>query len=174
MEDNRRAVDYSVFDKPFVIRSSTLSLWPSFNWTLKDWSQKCEQKLFSFRVHRRDSDYNWENEAIDKFDTFLNYFNQWLTSDAQKCDNANPFKKYPKSQYWVYSSYNHMQTLLADIPEVMRSVDWTQLDLGFSLDTDAKNSTLWIGSEGAYTPCHQDSYGYNFVAQLSGKYELVN
>merc|ERR1719391_1451811 len=31
-----------------------------------------------------------------------------------------------------------------------------------------KDSTLWIGTQGAYTPCHQDSYGYNLVAQLYG------
>ncbi|XP_023339562.1 HSPB1-associated protein 1 isoform X2 [Eurytemora carolleeae] len=35
-------------------------------------------------------------------------------------------------------------------------------------DRDGMDSTLWIGSQGAHTPCHQDSYGYNLVCQLVG------
>jgi len=33
---------------------------------------------------------------------------------------------------------------------------------------DGHESTLWVGTEGAYTPCHQDTYGENLVAQLEG------
>lgn len=169
MQDQLKDIDYSLVDKPFVIASQSLSSWPSFHWTLTDWSRICQQTLFPFRVHRRDSVDFWENEAIARFDTYLKYYNQWRTSDVCNCDDENPFKKYPKSEFWVYSSYNHMKERLAEIPEVIQSVNWTQCGLGSRLDSDAKNSTLWIGSEGAFTPCHQDSYGYNFVAQLSGK-----
>lgn len=33
----------------------------------------------------------------------------------------------------------------------------------------AEESTVWIGSTGAHTPCHQDLYGINLVAQVYGK-----
>ena len=35
-------------------------------------------------------------------------------------------------------------------------------------DTDGSESTLWAGTEGALTACHQDSYGENLVCQLAG------
>ena len=46
-------------------------------------------------------------------------------------------------------------------------INWT--DMGMK-DRDGKESTLWIGSQGAHTPCHYDTYGINFVAQIVGRY----
>lgn len=39
-------------------------------------------------------------------------------------------------------------------------------------DKSGKDSTLWVGSGGAHTPAHQDTYGTNIVVQLHGKYVL--
>lgn len=49
----------------------------------------------------------------------------------------------------------------------VQDVDWSVLGLN---GRDGKDSTLWIGSAGTYTPCHQDTYGFNLVAQISGRY----
>ncbi|XP_076480177.1 HSPB1 associated protein 1 isoform X4 [Bombus vancouverensis nearcticus] len=38
----------------------------------------------------------------------------------------------------------------------------------FDIDKTGDDSTLWIGSKGAHTNCHQDSYGCNLVAQIHG------
>jgi HSPB1-associated protein 1 len=57
--------------------------------------------------------------------------------------------------------------------EIIDSVKWSEIGLDSNLDTNGKNSTLWIGTEGAFTPCHQDTYGYNFVAQITGKYVIL-
>uniref|UniRef100_A0ACB8G1M8 HSPB1-associated protein 1 n=1 Tax=Sphaerodactylus townsendi TaxID=933632 RepID=A0ACB8G1M8_9SAUR len=45
-------------------------------------------------------------------------------------------------------------------------VRWS--DFGFS-GRDGKESTLWVGSSGANTPCHLDSYGCNLVLQVQGR-----
>ena len=45
-------------------------------------------------------------------------------------------------------------------------MDWGAL--GFS-ERGGQQSTLWVGSEGAHTPCHYDTYGCNLVAQISGR-----
>lgn len=50
--------------------------------------------------------------------------------------------------------------------EFDKCIDWRSF--GFA-ERNARHSTLWIGSEGAYTPCHFDTYGYNLVAQIYGK-----
>ncbi|XP_059823668.1 HSPB1-associated protein 1 homolog isoform X4 [Hypanus sabinus] len=41
-------------------------------------------------------------------------------------------------------------------------------DFGFP-GRDGRDSTLWIGSEAANTPCHLDSYGCNLVLQVQGR-----
>ena len=49
--------------------------------------------------------------------------------------------------------------------EVLQLFDWGVFGLE---GRDGGDSTLWIGTAGAGTPCHQDSYGYNLVVQLHG------
>ena len=36
-------------------------------------------------------------------------------------------------------------------------------------ENGAASSTLWIGSSGAHTPCHADTYGCNVVVQVYGR-----
>lgn len=52
------------------------------------------------------------------------------------------------------------------LARVLQDVRWA--DFGFE-GRDGGESTLWIGSEGANTPCHQDAYGYNLVLQVQGR-----
>lgn len=80
--------------------------------------------------------------------------------------NGNPLMKYLKSDYWIYADYKYMCNLCDDMPELLSAVDWSMF--GFD-GRDGMDSTLWIGSEGAFTPCHYDTYGCNLVAQLSGR-----
>ena len=58
-----------------------------------------------------------------------------------------------------------MTELLKDFPHLRQSVDWTCC--GFP-GRSGDNSTIWIGSAEASTPCHVDTYGCNLVAQIYG------
>ena len=80
------------------------------------------------------------------------------------CSNA--LLAYPATEFWVYADYNYMCKICKDAPELLSAVDWGCL--GFE-GRSGKDSALWVGSEGAYTPCHYDTYGYNLVAQLAGE-----
>ena len=79
---------------------------------------------------------------------------------------SNPLLSYSSSQYWIYADYKYMSQLCDDRPELMRAIDWSVL--GFE-GRGGADSTLWVGSEGADTPCHYDTYGCNLVAQLWGR-----
>ena len=83
---------------------------------------------------------------------------------------TNPLMKYPRDEYWMYADYKYMCQLCKDYPDLLSSVDWSLF--GFK-GRDGRDSTLWMGSEGAHTPCHYDTYGCNFVAQLSGEKRWV-
>lgn len=86
------------------------------------------------------------------------------------CQADNPLLKYLKTEYWVYSDYKYMAELCCDLPDMLSSVDWSVI--GFE-GRGGIDSTLWVGSEGANTPCHFDTYGCNYVAQLSGKKKWI-
>ena len=80
--------------------------------------------------------------------------------------SSNPLLAYPRNSHWIYADYKYMAQLCEDLPRVMAEVDWGIF--GFDGRSGA-DSTLWVGSEGAYTPCHYDTYGCNLVAQVWGR-----
>jgi len=49
----------------------------------------------------------------------------------------------------------------------VQMVDWSVF--GFN-GRDGAQSTFWLGSQGAHSVCHYDTYGCNLVAQLHGRY----
>lgn len=92
--------------------------------------------------------------------------NQQEDEPDVKSKFENPLLAFPGSQYWVYADYKYMCNVCPDVPELQDPVDWGIL--GFK-DRGGRDSALWVGSEGACTPCHYDTYGFNLVAQLSGE-----
>ena len=90
---------------------------------------------------------------------------------SQSLDTCtNPLLHYPPSQYWVYADYKYMHQLCDEMPEMLSAIDWSVF--GFQ-GRDGKDTTLWVGSEGACTPCHYDTYGCNLVSQLWGRKRWV-
>ena len=59
-----------------------------------------------------------------------------------------------------------MAELFRDFPHLRRSVKWDSF--GFP-QRSGDESTIWIGSAEASTPCHVDTYGCNLVAQIYGQ-----
>ncbi|XP_031833603.2 HSPB1 associated protein 1 isoform X1 [Nomia melanderi] len=70
---------------------------------------------------------------------------------------------------WYYFDYKYMHEWFKDKPEIIDSVNWKR----FGFEKTGFDSTLWIGSKGAHTNCHQDSYGCNLIAQIHGRKEWL-
>lgn len=66
---------------------------------------------------------------------------------------------------WYYFDYKHIKEWFKNKPDILNSFNWQK----FNLDLEALDSTIWIGSKGAHTNCHQDTYGCNLVAQTHGR-----
>lgn len=66
---------------------------------------------------------------------------------------------------WFYFDYKYADDWLRDKPEILNTLNWHE----FGINMSSKDSTLWIGSKGAHTICHQDTYGCNFVTQTHGR-----
>ncbi|RLU14712.1 hypothetical protein DMN91_012599 [Ooceraea biroi] len=70
---------------------------------------------------------------------------------------------------WLYCDYKYMQEWFTDKPELIESFNWLKFGIGESMGKNGLHSTIWIGSKGAHTDCHRDTYGYNLVAQVYGR-----
>ena len=62
-----------------------------------------------------------------------------------------------------------MAELFADSPLILDAVDWSIFGLP---KRNGLDSTIWIGSAESYTPCHQDTYGYNLVCSSMWSKEM--
>ena len=71
-----------------------------------------------------------------------------------------------RHNFWCYADYKYMAELFKDFPHLRQSVNWGCF--GFP-ERSGDESTIWIGSAEASTPCHIDTYGCNLVAQIYGK-----
>ena len=182
-------------DRPLVFRQCLADVWPD---VVREWSPAGLGRLLgdretTFKVcprrdsseHRRrfrDTETVFETQCLHVRGTFLD-FAEWLESsleqphvkkpktegNASKTNQKTPPNRllaYPPPEYWIYADYKYMINLCEDRPELLRAIDWGPF--GFE-GRGGADSTLWAGSDEAYTPCHFDTYGCNLVAQIWGR-----
>ncbi|XP_063285260.1 HSPB1-associated protein 1 isoform X1 [Pelobates fuscus] len=139
--------------------------WPAMRWTSVYLSSLLGENLLRFRIGRRTA------ELAPQFETECEYvngtlqqFHHWIRSTSQNL--PEPFDNFNNSDYWGYADYKYLSAIFHDRPEILQDIIWA--DFGFP-GRDGKESTLWVGSSGANTPCHIDSYGCNLVLQVEGR-----
>ncbi|CAK1583495.1 unnamed protein product [Parnassius mnemosyne] len=126
--------------------------WPLRQWDLKKWSAAFGEKLMPFRCLKKNFVSEgpcWERMCNEKSMTFKDFVD-----------------RVEQSQEWMYFDYKYLQQWFSGDHELSEAVSWKKF--GFP-DKGATQSVLWIGSKGAHTPAHQDTYGYNIIAQLHGR-----
>ncbi|XP_027700982.1 HSPB1-associated protein 1 isoform X2 [Vombatus ursinus] len=141
-----------------------------FDWPAQHWNAKCLSKLLCgkqirFRMGVKKTD------TVPQFETMCSYVNATLEeflawSCGQGVSIAGPFSHYDNSKFWAYADYKYLASVFEDNTDVLQNVVWS--DFGFP-GRNGRESTLWIGSLGANTPCHLDSYGCNLVLQVQGR-----
>lgn len=90
-------------------------------------------------------------------------FFQWLNGNIDKSGSLSHFQR---QDFWCYADYKYMAELFEDFPHLRQAVNWSCF--GFP-ERSGDESTIWIGSAEASTPCHIDTYGCNLVAQIYGR-----
>ncbi|KAM6986614.1 HSPB1-associated protein 1 homolog [Aplochiton taeniatus] len=139
--------------------------WPVLQWSATHLSYCLGGKAIRFRLGKR--------KAINTplYETHCSYVEATLVQFTCWAGGLNsagvgPFCDYPYSEYWAYADYKYIAMLFHDQPSMFEDVKWS--DFGFP-GRNGRESTLWIGTEGANTPCHLDSYGCNLVLQVEGR-----
>ncbi|XP_051480199.1 HSPB1-associated protein 1 isoform X2 [Apus apus] len=139
--------------------------WPALHWNAKHLSAVLGGKKIQFRIGLKTVD------LVPQFETKCSYVKATLEEFlAWTCGQpsclSGPFSSYEYSKHWAYADYKYIARIFEDKPEIFQDIRWS--DFGFP-GRSGRESTLWIGSEGANTPCHLDSYGCNLVLQVQGR-----
>ncbi|KAL6432493.1 hypothetical protein ACFW04_006819 [Cataglyphis niger] len=150
--------------KPILFRnmlrnSDDLYEWKLLNWSFSDLVEKFGDKQLPFRVgvynkctHRRHINSPTKLCKLTLREFFI------ATGDTTK-------EGYDK---WLYCDYKHIKEF-SDKPEIIEAFNWLKFGIDEEFGKNGLYSTIWIGSKGAHTDCHWDTYGYNLVAQIHGR-----
>lgn len=97
-----------------------------------------------------------ENEC-DRVQASFGEFFAWVAGKRRPAafDGLDP------REVAAYADYKYMFELFDEDPV---QLNWRM----FGFDCPTSQSTFWVGSRGAHTPLHYDTYGVNIVAQLHG------
>ncbi|XP_069411813.1 HSPB1-associated protein 1 isoform X2 [Ovis canadensis] len=138
--------------------------WPARLWTAKHLSEVLHGKQIRFRMGRKSTD------TAPQFETACNYveatLEEFLSWNCDQSSISGAFRDYDHSKFWAYADYKYFVSLFEDKTDIFQDVIWS--DFGFP-GRNGRESTLWIGSLGAHTPCHLDTYGCNLVFQVQGR-----
>ncbi|XP_042810703.1 HSPB1-associated protein 1 isoform X2 [Panthera uncia] len=138
--------------------------WPAQHWTAEHLSEVLHGKQIRFRMGMKRTD------TAPQFETTCGYveatLEEFLTWNCDQSPLSGPFRDYDHSKFWAYADYKYFVSLFDDKTDIFEGVIWS--DFGFP-GRNGRESTLWIGSMGAHTPCHLDSYGCNLVFQVQGR-----
>lgn len=153
----------SRFRKPLVFRG-LIESWPMIKFSQNDWNNLFQQIVLECRVGNRNSQGDqpqWEGES-DNIKCTYSEFVKW----AENCaDVDNPeLAGLETGKHFLYYGYKYMKDMFDS--EVLRMTEWKAF--GYP-ERNGTESTFWMGTAGAHTPCHYDTYGCNLVAQLSGR-----
>ena len=102
----------------------------------------------------------WEGDCQFVYTTLEEFIN-W--TDGKKPSGSLTSINY--RTHWAYADYIYVKDLFDSIPnyDVFKEIKWS--DLGFNED-EGQDMAIWMGSTGAHTLCHYDTYGYNIVVQV--------
>eukprot|EP00092_Neocalanus_flemingeri_P066248 GFUD01080678.1.p1 GENE.GFUD01080678.1~~GFUD01080678.1.p1 ORF type:complete len:365 (+),score=133.59 GFUD01080678.1:95-1189(+) len=142
----------SLLSGPVVMRGQLD--WEPLQWGEENWVEAIKEDKIRVRTGKKNPDYHhpqWERlTEVIKVPT-KHFFNESSRTSLIAADS------------WAYFDYKYLATELH--PACLPAFCWDKF--GYP-GRDGSDSTLWVGTEGAHTPCHQDTYGENLVAQLVG------
>ncbi|XP_066488498.1 HSPB1-associated protein 1 isoform X2 [Tiliqua scincoides] len=139
--------------------------WPALRWNATYLAELLAGKKIRFRMGTKGVG------TAPLFETECSYLEATLEeflawNGGQPSCSCGPFSGYDLCKYWAYADYKYIAKVFEDKPDNFQDIRWS--DFGFP-GRNGRESTLWIGSAGASTPCHLDSYGCNLVLQVQGR-----
>ena len=149
--------------EPFVL-TGAIETWAARKWDLETLSREFGEAPVCVRLHPRELGEQprcyFEGECAYLPSSMANFCSWLARVDGGESSSLGEFSH---ERFIGYADYQDMVRLLPS--EALSAVDWSSVT---GVDRDGMHSTLWLGSEGAHTPTHYDTFGLNFVAQIVG------
>ncbi|BFZ08121.1 hypothetical protein BsWGS_11160 [Bradybaena similaris] len=147
--------------KPLLVSSLT-DKWPCRSWTFTTLADLLGNNRFSCHVAPKSCDQKMETQCSHQ-DVTLKEFCDWLDGRAK---DSSPLSDFAREGNSCYIDYKYMKDMFEEHPHIFEEVRWEDFGLaGFT----GYDSTIWLSSEGANTPGHQDTYGFNLITQICGR-----
>ncbi|XP_025268885.1 HSPB1-associated protein 1 isoform X3 [Camponotus floridanus] len=134
----------------------------------------CSNGVFQISLKNSETN-NYRSELVTIISCALQHHCQRINPPTKSCKlTLREFSiatgDMTKERYdkWLYCDYKHMMEF-NDKPEIIESLNWLKFGVDEEFGKNGLHSTIWIGSKGAHTDCHWDTYGYNLVAQIHGR-----
>lgn len=140
-----------------VVFNGMIDDWEIIKWGIEDWAKILgENKQLPFRsgVVNCSPCPLWERKCVSEPMTIKQFQDLQEKSMSQE-----------KDKKWHYFDYKYAHEWISEESDFSKLISWTKFGLS---DYQPSDSTIWIGSQGAHTPCHYDTYGCNLVAQVKG------
>ncbi|KAK4318919.1 hypothetical protein Pmani_010110 [Petrolisthes manimaculis] len=156
--------------EPSVFRAGCK--WKCIDWTHDDWSMQFSDEVLPLRFGPRLDEGTsldqpvWESSCTKGEMTYSKLL-KWAS--GQQSYSTTFGSEAESSKHWAYVDYFYMKNL-ANSSQLREIINWGAY--GFP-ERGIDDSTLWIGTLGANTPCHIDTYGCNLVAQIMGRKRWV-
>ncbi|CAK8681144.1 unnamed protein product [Clavelina lepadiformis] len=157
--------------RPTIFRNfSQIKAWEALKLTPEALSDILNDKKIKFRIGEIKQNYpgvQWEGDCRYVHST-MKEFLAWI----KKQNSGLDFKGIDPNECWGYADYIYMRDLFGNITnfDVFDYVPWHTLGFG---PNEGLDSTIWIGTKRANTPCHYDTYGFNLVVQVFGSKRWV-
>ena len=151
--------------KDYLSSGSNSQSWECIEWNTEKWSNLFKDELLKVRLGKLNSSSNepqWEGSCLKGYVSFKDLV-QWSAKEVvctSSCDN-----EVSSTTHWAYYDYIYMQNETC-LNELRDHITWEPF--GFT-NRGSNESSIWIGTSGSHTPCHQDTYGCNLVAQVKGR-----
>lgn len=141
----------STANKPYVLRNVDLD-WSIFRMSFDEWCEQMDHHVNSQPVQ-------FTSGTMKHCD--LPYWERFRTHEHLTFGEfSKKSKEYGFNDRW----YSHSYRDIVSWPDGMKkSISFAKL--GFEHTDDI---LFWLGSKGANTPCHYDTYGFNIVVQVYG------
>lgn len=142
----------STAKEPYILRNFQLD-WEIFQLNIDKWCEKMDE-------HVRSEPVQFTSGTMKHCD--LPYWERFRTheqltfSEFAKKSNEDDFQ-----EQWVSHSY---RDIISWPKSLSKSISFAKL--GFD---NTEDILFWLGSKGANTPCHYDTYGFNVVVQVFGR-----
>lgn len=165
---NKHSVSDQLANCPLLF-SNMIREWEAAHWTPNHLASLAGDTKFNCRLQcrfcfQKAGAIQWEGECHHVMSSVAEFLS-WIESRTDDDDKNPALSFYDPKIFWCYLDYKNLDSVVEEKGVINKAIDWSCFGL---VEEEPFQNYVWLGSQGAHTPCHYDTYGFNLVVQLYG------